>query len=89
MRLAYGHREVLLLTLVALALAGLGTRLFATELFRALVSRNLLLVAGFNAGLSAGFLSAALVARRCWRWSRRAAVRFTALVEDREPSRRL
>lgn len=89
MRLAYGHREVLLTVLLAAVLAGLGMRLFATELFRALVSRDLLLVVGFNAGISAGGVVSALACRRYWRWSRRASVRFTALVQEASESRKL
>lgn len=89
MRLAYGYRQMLLMVLLTTALAGFGMRLYATELFRAVVSRNLLLVAGFNAGISAGGLAVGLACQRYWRWSRRASVRFTALVETMAESRRL
>ncbi|WP_276260205.1 hypothetical protein [Haloglomus litoreum] len=89
MRLAYGYRQVLLTVLVLSALGWLGMRLFATELFRALVSRDLLLVCGFNAGISASGLVVGLACRRYWRWSRRASVRFTALVDALAETRRL
>jgi hypothetical protein len=89
MRLAYGYQQVLLTVLVVAALSGLGMRLFATELFRALVSRDLLLVVGFNASISAGGVVTGLAARRYWRWSRRASVRFTALVRATSETRRL
>ncbi|MFB6206998.1 MAG: hypothetical protein ABEJ05_10790 [Haloglomus sp.] len=89
MRLAYGYRQLILAVLVVGALAGLGLRLFATGVFQTLVSRNLLLVVGFNASISAAGVVTALACRRYWRWSRRAAVRFTALVEEMSESRRL
>lgn len=64
MRLAYGDRQALLLGVVLLGLAGLGARLFATELFRSQVSRDLLLVVGFNVGLTAAAGAGTLGYRR-------------------------
>jgi len=89
MRLAYGYRQVLLFVLVTTALAGFGMRLYATELFRTVISRDLLLVAGFNVGISAGGIVTGLACGRFWQWSRRASVRFGALVDATAETRRL
>jgi hypothetical protein len=90
MRLAYGHRRALLLAVAALCLAGLGGRLFATELFRSAVSRNLLLVTAFNGVVSVAGLGTALVYRRLRRFTHHAATRFAAFVEAAGvPRRRL
>lgn len=89
MRLAYGYRRVLLIAVVLIVVTRLGMRLFATELFRAQVSQDILLVAGFNLGFSATILGGVLLAWRHWRWSRRASVRFAALVDAANRSPRL
>jgi hypothetical protein len=89
MRLAYGYRRVLLVAVLLIVLTRLGMRLFATELFRTRVSQDVLLVAGFNLGLSATILGVVVLAWRYWRWSRRASVRFAALVDAANRSRRL
>jgi hypothetical protein len=90
MRLAYGYRRALLLALAAVGLAGLGGRLFATELFRSLVSRNLLLVTVFNGLISVLGLGTAVAYQRLRRWTCRAATRFAAFVDAAgAPRRRL
>ena len=88
MRLAYGYRRLLLLAVACLLLARLATRAFAMELFRGHVTWTVTTVLAFNAGFSLVGLCWLLAARRYWRWSRRAAVRFGALVDAIAESRR-
>jgi len=88
MRLAYGYRRLLLPTIACLLLARLGTRAFAMELFRVHVTWTATTMLAFNAGFSLACLCALIAARRYWRWSRRAAVRFGALIDAIAESRR-
>jgi hypothetical protein len=89
MRLAYGYRRLLLGTVACLLLARLATRVFAMELFRDHIAWTATTVLAFNVGVSLAGLCGFLAARCCWRWSRRAAVRFGAPIDAVTESRRL
>lgn len=89
MRLAYAYRRPLLLAVACLLLARLATRVFAMELFRDHITWTATTMLAFNAGFGLVGLCGFLAARCYWRWSRRAAVRFGALIDAVAGSRRL